>query len=133
MTLIVDASVVIKWVVREADTDAAMKLLDHAPLAPDLLRAELANALVTKVRKKEIGPEQALAAQSANEAALTFLPSMAFAPRALEIALELGHAAYDCFYLALAETLNGTLVTADIRFLRRCSGTKYREFMRTLG
>lgn len=133
MTTIVDASVVIKWVVREPDTEVAMKLLDLAPVAPDLLRAELANVLATKVRKNEITAEQALAAQSANEAALTFLPSMAFAPRALEIALELGHAAYDCFYLALAETLSATLVTADIRFIRRCSETRYRGLIRALG
>jgi len=133
MTLIVDASVVIKWIVREEHSDIAGDLVDLAPIAPDLLRAELANALATKVRRQEITPEHALAAQAANEAALTFLPSMALAPRALELALELQHPAYDCFYLALAETLEGTLVTADVRLLNRCADSRYYERVRPLG
>lgn len=133
MTVIVDTSVVIKWVVQEIGSDLAVDLIDRAPLAPDLLRAELANVLSTKARRKELTAEQALAGQAASETALTYLPSMAFAPRALEIALELGHPAYDCFYLALAERVEGTVVTADERFLRRCADTKYREFVRLLG
>jgi predicted nucleic acid-binding protein len=40
-------------------------------------------------------------------------------PRALELAFELGHPVYDCAYLALAETLDQQLVTADERFLKR--------------
>ena len=132
MTLVVDTSVVIKWIVREDDSDLAASLVDLSPVAPDLLRAELANVLATKVRAGEMVPEQALAAQAINEAALKFLPAMAFARRALEIALELGHPAYDCFYLALAETLKGTLVTADKRLLTRCEGTPYRAFVQPL-
>ncbi len=132
MILLVDASVVIKWIVREEHSDIADDLVDQAPLAPDLLRAELANALATKVRRNEITPEHALAAQAASEAALTFLPSMPLAPRALELALELGHPAYDCFYLALAEALECTLVTADSRLLNRCAESRYRERVRPL-
>ena len=133
MTVIADTSVVIKWVVQEVGSDLAAGLIDHQPVAPDLLRAELANVLSTKVHRKELTAEQGLAGQVASEAALTFLPSMMFAPRALEIALDLGHPAYDCFYLALAEKLEGTVVTADTRFVRRCSDTAYRDLIRSLG
>jgi predicted nucleic acid-binding protein len=132
MTLIVDASVAIKWVVREDQSHLAADLIEMDPIAPDLLRAEFANVLATKVRLGEISAEQALAAQADSEAALTIVPSMGLAPRALEIALELSHPAYDCFYLALAETLDGTLITADTRFLRRCADTRYRDLVRPL-
>lgn len=39
--------------------------------------------------------------------------------RALDLSLKLDHPAYDCFYLALAETRASDLVTADGAFLRK--------------
>jgi predicted nucleic acid-binding protein len=47
------------------------------------------------------------------------------APRALEIALALGHPVYHCFYLALAEEAEAPLVTADRRLVRRVAGTEW--------
>lgn len=133
MTLLVDTSVVIKWIVREEDSDLALLVLDVAPLAaPDLLRAELANVLSTKVRKGQMSAEQALAAQAINEAALSFLPTMNLARRALEMALELHHPAYDCFFLALAEAMDGHLITADKRMIARCDDTPYAALLRPL-
>ncbi len=51
--LVVDASVVVKWVVSEIGTDDAIRGLKVAPLAaPDLLIAECANILWKKVQRK---------------------------------------------------------------------------------
>ena len=47
MTLVVDASVAVKWFLPEIDSDQALALLasDAVFHAPELLRLEIANAL----------------------------------------------------------------------------------------
>jgi predicted nucleic acid-binding protein len=52
--------------------------------------------------------------------------------RALSIALELRHAAYDFFYLALAEGQRCQLVTADDRLVRRCADTPFAKLVQPL-
>jgi predicted nucleic acid-binding protein len=39
--------------------------------------------------------------------------------QAVDLACELNHLAYDCFYLALAELLGTAVVTADERFANK--------------
>ena len=51
---------------------------------------------------------------------------------ALNLARELRHPAYDCFYLALAIERDLDLVTADARFVRAVSGTAYAARVRPL-
>jgi predicted nucleic acid-binding protein len=52
--------------------------------------------------------------------------------RALTIAIELRHPAYNCFYLALAERSASLLVTADDRLMRRCSDTPFEKLVQFL-
>jgi predicted nucleic acid-binding protein len=54
--IVVDASVAIKWYVPEIHADAAVRILegDFVLCAPDLIGAELANAIWKKVRRAEI-------------------------------------------------------------------------------
>jgi predicted nucleic acid-binding protein len=52
---------------------------------------------------------------------------VSLAGRALEIAAELRHPAYDCFYLALAQERRAQLVTADRRLISRLAGTPWQE------
>jgi predicted nucleic acid-binding protein len=52
--------------------------------------------------------------------------------RALAIAIELRHPAYDCFYLALAERNTSPLVTADDRLIRRCADTPFEKLVQSL-
>jgi predicted nucleic acid-binding protein len=52
--------------------------------------------------------------------------------RALAIAIELRHSAYDCFYLALAEQRTSSLVTADDRLIRRCADTPFEKLVQSL-
>lgn len=125
MTLIVDASVAIKWNVAEAGAAAALDLFQrNVPIvAPDLVVSELTNALWKKVRRGELGAAQASAALSATMRGYNELTSgAALADRALELATALTHPAYDCFYLALAELRGGTFVTADARLVSRLEG-----------
>lgn len=85
-------------------------------LAPELLVAEVANALAGYVRAEEIAPR--IAAISLGEVLalplrLVRLNSIVVA--AFETALRHGVSVYDGCYLALAEQTNAVLVTADGR------------------
>lgn len=122
---VVDTSVALKWYVSEADSDVADGLIGIGLIAPDLILAEMGNALWKKTRKAELSPPQAHAALAGLGAVVSLLPAAHFAPRALEMSLELGHPIYDCFFLAAAEEYSCAVITADLRLLKRCSGTSF--------
>lgn len=123
MTLIVDASVALKWVMSEDGTDRARSLLlSEALAAPDLMWIECANVLWVKARRGQIGAEDARAACAAIEATpVQRLAVAALSARALEIAFALDHPAHDCLYLAAALEERAVLVTADAAFLAKAA------------
>ncbi len=118
MTLIIDASVALKWVLAEDGTDRSRALVTADALAaPDLLWIECANVLWVKARRGQITTEDARAALAAIAATpIRALSTTGLSAAALEIALELDHAAYDCLYLAAAMAERCVLVTADEAF-----------------
>ena len=118
--LVIDASVAVKWVVPERDSERAELLLDHGLVAPDLLFAECANILWKKVRRGELTKQEAdIAAQTLKQADLDLVSTRAYLALATSIAVELDHPAYDAVYLAVAEASNLRLVTADDRLIRK--------------
>ncbi len=118
MTLIVDASVAIKWVLVEDGSPAANRLIsDEVLVAPDLLFIECANVLRTKVRRDELSPHLARRALSVIDGVpVRPVPIRPFFAAALDIALELDRSAYDALYLAVALAERAQLVTADVKF-----------------
>ena len=117
---VVDASVAVKWVIAEAGSDSAERLLDHPLVAPDLLFAECANILWKKVRRGEVTDEEAeIAARTLEQADVTVVSARAYIVPATAIAIELDHPAFDGVYLAIAEELGLRLVTADDRLVRK--------------
>ncbi len=112
--LVIDASVAIKWVIEEDGTPEAMSLRRHRLFAPELLVAECANVLWKKTRRRELTPDEArLAARLLQRADVELAPMRALLEPATELAIAMDHPAYDCTYLALAESLSCDLVTAD--------------------
>ena len=112
--LVIDASVAMKWVIDEPGTQQALALRRHRLFAPDLLVAECANVLWKKVRRNELSAEEAqLAARLLERADIELAPMRQFLGAATALAVALDHPAYDCVYLALAESLACDLVTAD--------------------
>src|SRR5437773_11750749 len=126
--LVIDASVAIKWVVDEHGTREALSLLRHRLFAPDLLVAECANVLWKKARRYELGMEEArLAARLLQRADFELAPMRALLEPATMLAIALDHPAYDCTYLALAESLSCDLVTADQRLSAKTLPAGYKS------
>lgn len=127
MISIVDTSVAVKWYACEPDSEIAAQLLGRPLAAPDLIRAEVGNSLWKKVRKGEITPAQAQSALPQLARSVMLLPSEALAESALDLALELGHPIYDCVFLALAQTLDFPLITADKRLWSQTRNTVFSD------
>jgi len=128
MTTVVDASVVVDWLApHRPGPSPALTLLalladTGEPLAaPVLMLHEVANALLTGVRRGRWSGAEADAAH----AALTTLPvalldEPADSGRAYELSRRHDeHPLYDMVFLALAQRLPARLVTADLRLLAR--------------
>ena len=95
-----------------------MLLRRHRLFAPDLLIPECANILWKKVRRRELSaPEAVLAARLLQRADVSLEPMRPLLEAAARMAFTLDHPAYDCVYLALAQSLSCALVTADEHFV----------------
>lgn len=129
-SVVIDASVAMKWVVEEPGSNEARELLGGSTSAPDLLFAECGNTLWRAARNGRITP-------AGLRGALDFFaglrieihPSRSLLHRALDIAGKLDHAAYDCFYLALAEREAIPCVTADRRFADKVRGSEWEAMI----
>lgn len=131
--MIVDASVAVKWLASESDSNAANDLLGLPGLAaPELVLSEVANAIWRKRRAGEVGQVDARPSYIEHLVA-RLVPTSAFINRALDLALAMDHPVYDCVYLAMAEAEDDLLVTADIRFLDACRRAGLAGRLRALG
>lgn len=118
--MIVDASVALKLLVEEPDSDLARRALLSADklLAPDWVRMEVAHALWKKVKSEQLQPDHMMAASEALPHLLDdLLHSTPLLPRALTLSLQLGHSPYDCLYLATALQADDSVITADLKFV----------------
>jgi predicted nucleic acid-binding protein len=122
---VIDASVAIKWVIDEPDSEQALRLRHHDVAGPDLLISECANIIWKKVRLAELTDAEAtMAIRLLVRADIELVPARQLASRAVEWALLLDHSAYDCMYLALAEETTRPFVTADARLLRKLAAER---------
>jgi predicted nucleic acid-binding protein len=118
-TLVIDASVAIKWIVQENGTDAALGLRSRFHfIAPDLIVAECSNILWKKTLRSELtSDEAAMASRLLKHADIELQSSRGLIEEMTVLAIDLGHAAYDCAYLTLARQKQLRFVTADKRLL----------------
>lgn len=129
MSLIVDASVAVKWLADEPQSEEARALSngDEELIAPELVIAEVGNALWKKCRAGILGRAQTAAALHQLPRLFHELHSdVSLSERALDIAHQAQHPIYDCFYIALAQRENAVLVTADERQLAAARRAKVK-------
>ena len=120
---VVDASIVVKWLVTEEWSEESSRLLDRGAtlIAPALVFAEASNALWAMHGRGDISRDELAEATDVLKSAPVAVPvSMRrLAASAVRLAVDLGHPAYDCYYLALAMQEQHPVVTADTRFFDR--------------
>jgi predicted nucleic acid-binding protein len=129
-SLVVDASVAIKWLLRESGREEAVRILKSFQqgeidlIAPHLLVSEVSSGLSRHVRRGEIAREHA---EYLFSQFLLYCPTLVHSPgvsrSALQLALVHGASPYDCLYLAWALERRCDLVTADERFFRLTAAT----------
>ena len=131
MSLVVDASVALKWFLsEEPHADRALAVVqDGVPLiAPDLVIAEVCNAAWRSARLGRISHAQVDEIASSLPRFFDGLVSTAtLAPRAVAIAGQLDHPVYDCLYVALAESEQAALVTADAQLFGKVRATPWER------
>ncbi|MCW5700162.1 MAG: type II toxin-antitoxin system VapC family toxin [Rhodospirillales bacterium] len=130
MTRVVDASVALKVFVDELASDQATALVNSGEplIAPDLVVAELCNAAWRLWRQGELTEQQVhIIAENAPHLFAERVSHDQLSQRASQIAMNLTHPAYDCFYLALAEQRDCVLMTADRRFIERVRATPWKD------
>ncbi len=132
-SLVVDASVALKWVVTEPGSAEAATLLDEmaagevALLAPEHLVGEVANGLRKRVAQKVLTVEDACAALEAiTHLELTFVGGAGRLPASLEW----GITAYHALYMLLARDFDAVLVTAYERLHTAATGQPVRLLAR---
>ena len=124
--VVVDASMAFKWLVEEEYSDEAHTVLQYwdnqgaRVSAPGLMPFEVANALHRRVLRGDLTVEVAVdLIQNLLSSGLELHWTPGLHGRALELASQLDQGAvYDAHYLALAETLDCELWTADGKFYR---------------
>jgi len=126
MTIVVDASVAVKWYLNERGSDAAALLLQgEQPLfAPALIRIEVAGAITRHFREGKLSEKRARQAcqlwlEDLSAGVIKLLADETLFEAAQEMAFCLRHPLQDCLYLAVSEQLNGRLVTADEPLYKR--------------
>jgi predicted nucleic acid-binding protein len=130
--VVVDTSIVIKWIIDEPDSDIAMTLLvkwiseGTTIIAPLLLAYEVANVLYQRLHKGLITldeTEQLLTYVLLKAIDLDISQSHILSIRAIKLSHQFSlPAVYDAHYLALAERENCQYWTADKRLLNAING-----------
>jgi predicted nucleic acid-binding protein len=122
--LVVDASIVIKWFVKEENRDRALMLREaHLSAgmllgAPDLVVYEVCNALRYSPEFTETDVEAAVGSLFELHLGLS-PPTTETMAGAAEAAFKYGVTVYDAAYLSQAEIEDNRLVTADEKFYEK--------------
>lgn len=125
---VVDASVGIKWFLPEIHSEAASRLqfLNTSLHVPAFFNLEIGSVLSKRIRRNELTPEggEAILKEIKQIPLQKHSNERLFKP-AFALALQTKQSLYDCLYLALAETINGQVVTADRKFYTSLASGEY--------
>ena len=125
---VVDASVGIKWFLPEIHSETAgrLPLLNASLHVPAFFHLEIGNVLSKRIRRDELAPEEGEAIlQELQRVPLQRHSNERLMNPAFALAFQTKRSLYDCLYLALAEAIDGQVVTADRKFCSSLAATRY--------
>lgn len=129
MKYVLDSSVAVKWVLKEAGTPNAITFRDevrnkiHEIIAPDVFPSEIAHALTRAERKKLIPVGQAVTHfYDILTTGPTLHPYLPLLPRAIATSSLTKVAITDCIFLTLAEVEGCLMLTADQKLITNLPG-----------
>lgn len=129
-TLVVDANIAVGWSLESPNSPSCIRILRESDsvIAPDLIIPEVANTFYQQIKigvanKDRILDGLVLLPRWFAE----LVPSATLRMKAFDLALEIKHPAYDCFYLALALMRDVRFVTSDAHFQRKAAAVGYRD------
>lgn len=124
MMIVLDASVLLKWFIKESDSEIALQWKENLLqrnvniVIPDLALYEIINVLRFKSAVTEEAIKTILPAIF--DLGLEIItPSQQLLAEALHLSFATELSIYDCIYLALANELGTKLVTADKHIFRQ--------------
>jgi predicted nucleic acid-binding protein len=132
--IVLDASVILKWLVEEEGSGPALSYRDehvtgvNAVAVPELFFYEAANVLATRSGLSAEESRLAFAAiwelelESYHLAAGDYLNTV-------RLSQKLDISGYDAAYVVLAEKLSTTLITADGKLARRCADLGFVQLL----
>lgn len=125
--MIVDASVALKWLIKEEASSIADELLARDDLAaPSILMAEAGYVLTKRMRQGAFSSAFARAAwKELQEMPVRILPPGPEIDQAFELSTALKANFYDCVYLGLAVVDDDVVVTADESFVRAVRASRH--------
>lgn len=133
--IVVDASVAVKWSVAEKGDATAKAILQRGEslIAPDFVTFATLNVLRRKCKQGSIGVAQyQAAARDLGHYFDRLVSATELVEHAVELAIKLDHAVYDCAYVACAIRENVTVITADDAFVRKAAAHGFQAHAKLL-
>lgn len=132
MHYVIDASVAIKWFLKETFSEKARSLLttDTEWIIPKLFFLETTAILTKKFRRRELSASQVRHIFDVLQSVpFTIYEDRTLLSAALSLSLNTHTSVYDSMYLTLAISEQTTFITADKRFANRIKQTGYGSFI----
>jgi predicted nucleic acid-binding protein len=129
-SVVIDASVALKWFIPESDSGMADDLIraEAELIAPDIIWIEMANAVWKNTRLGSLEAEIWDDVAAKLPGLLTIHGAEGqLLHSAVKLAVTLEHPVYNCLYLALAIQVGARIVTVDKRFLNVFGKTDYLD------
>lgn len=132
--LVLDASVVVKWFKEEIHKEHALKIREdfylavHEITVPDLLLYELANSMRFDGKFDEKSVKSAIESIIEMDIDIT-IPTGEIINSAIELSYKHGVTVYDAIYVALANLIDATFVTADGKLYDKIKELSFVKFI----
>lgn len=129
MVKVIDASVAIKWFVREEDSESALDILNdlythpHHFMVPELFFFELWSVLYRLIPSANLSRTQEKFFNLCNCGVERHPFSETLAQSSIEF-IQRGLSGYDATYAGLAKLMNGKWITADVKAHRKIEDFK---------